>query len=132
MTSKKPSKNKLFKTKKVMMKTKKSITKASLPPRRRSTRKGAGKRPATYFEQYADDIRAVLLEGEDDQEVLEALQNDSDDPEVRSDDEQEADDSDQDADFVVDDADDTDADEDDFNYEDTILNESDSDDDQDF
>ena len=62
----------VFKTSKVLEKP----PHASAKPKvvlRRSTRKGAGKRPQTFFEEYAKDIMAVYMEGEDCEEVFKAL-----------------------------------------------------------
>jgi NurA-like 5'-3' nuclease len=59
-----------FKTSKVLEKSTLAKTKVIL---RRSTRKGAGKRPPTFFEEYSKDIMAVYMEGEDHEEVLKAL-----------------------------------------------------------
>jgi hypothetical protein len=125
MSSKITSKQMPFKTKKV-------IAKASPPPakRRRSSRKGAGTRPPTFFEQYADDIRAVLLEGEDKVEVLEAFQHESDDACIASEDEEGR--EEQDHEFVVEEEDDSDEEEDNFDYENIAVNDSESDDDSGF
>lgn len=105
-------------------KNKKSITKPSLPPakrRRRSSRKGAGTRPPTYFEEYADDISKVLLEGEDRNEVLEAFELESDDASIVSEDEQ-AQAQEDDEEFIVEDEDDSDAEaEDDLEYYQNIV-----------
>jgi|TARA_B110000908_G_scaffold33546_1_gene40236 hypothetical protein len=60
----------VFKTSKVLKKSTIAKPKAVL---RRSTRKGAGKRPQTFFEEYAKDIMAVYMEGEDCEEVFKAL-----------------------------------------------------------
>lgn len=58
------------------IKTCKVLKKGSLstkPILRRSRRKNAGKRSLTYFEEYASDIMAVYMDGEDTEEVLKAL-----------------------------------------------------------
>jgi|TARA_B110000908_G_scaffold142051_1_gene170037 hypothetical protein len=58
------------------IKTCKVLKKGSLstkPKLRRSSRKNAGKRSLTYFEEYASDIMAVYMDGEDTEEVLKAL-----------------------------------------------------------
>ena len=44
--------------------------------RRRSSRVNAGKRKLTYFEEFADDILAVYLDGEDVEEIRQVLKTD--------------------------------------------------------
>ena len=43
------------------------------PPLRRSTRSTKGKRPLSFVEEYADDIRRLMMKGEDEKEVMRVL-----------------------------------------------------------